>query len=123
MNESGAETEASKLPKFMLRLDDGTPVTVEYKSPGWEIDRRLGVRREGISESFNPRFKNPLSGNTLIEINIAREPLLFLVGGGHPKSERPDSVYVFPINRQKFDELKSGGYKVVSPDNLPHIKT
>jgi len=118
-----AEEVGEGLPQlvFMLRTEDGSPVNVEYKAEGWEMDPKTGMRKEGRSESFNPRFKEFLRRGTLIEINGPKGSLHYEASTPMRGQEIPSSIYCRLIPPEEFEEKKLKGTTVVEPDNLPKV--
>ncbi|OGM02517.1 hypothetical protein A2115_00855 [Candidatus Woesebacteria bacterium GWA1_41_8] len=116
-------TEVLTRPNFMLRLDDGSPVTIEFKTGAWEINPRAGFKRDSVKQeevvTYNPRFRQPPPLNSVVEVDTGGEPQYFLVGGVRKGQEIPESVYASPVSKQEFEDLRRSGHPVVIPDNLP----
>lgn len=121
MAEIGAEVFTK--PNFICRRDDGYPVTIELKTGAWEIDPRTSSKKDYIKQEvvvpYNPRFRQPPALNSLVEVPTGGEPQYFLVGGARKGQEKPESVYVSPVSKQEFEDLRRSGHAVVIPDNLP----
>jgi hypothetical protein len=106
---------------MLVRLPDGTPVNVEYGgSEEWKMDQSTSSRVQTKKpENFTPRLASkPVPGSV---IEIAKGPISkhFKLAEPMPGQNKPNSVYVEPINSGEFNKLVEKGSPVVRPDNEP----
>ncbi len=104
----------------LMRLHDGTPVSVTVVDSVYEMDSRVGQRRRS-SVNFTPRLNQEPIVGTPIEIPVGKgKSEYFKVTGKAMKGQEFPDVFVEPINQNEFDSLSSSK-TAVKPDNLDQL--
>lgn len=106
---------------MLIRLADGTPVNVEYGgSEEWKMDHSTSSRVQTKKpESFTPRLASEPVPGSVIEIGKGPIAKHFKLAEAMPGQDKPNSVYVEPINSGEFNKLVEKGSPIVRPDNEP----
>lgn len=108
---------------MLVRLPDGTAVNVEYGgSEDWKMDQSTGSRVQTKKpENFTPRFASEPAPGSVIEIGKGPTAKHFKLAEAMQGQDKPNSVYVEPINSGEFNKLVEKGSPVVHPDNLDQL--
>ena len=118
MNEFG---EGIGRPGNLMRLIDGTPVSLTVSDTAVEMDRKTGFRKQSTI-NFTPRFSRAFSANTPIEVPVTKTKAeYFKVIGKAMRGQELPGVYVEPIKLDEFEELKKARGGAVHPDNLDQL--